>query len=112
MKIKRTDFKEDRTLGVAILPDGREFATMELPWNDNKKGKSCIPTGQYKFKVDTHGRFQWFRILNVPKRSNIEFHLGTKPSHSLGCILMTIEGLRAMQEFYNDKNLTYVLEVE
>jgi len=111
MKIKRNDHLHDRTLGISILPDGREFPTMELPWNDNKVGESCIPTGMYKFKVDLYGRFQWFKVLNVDKRTHIEMHLGTHPSHSLGCILMTIEGLRAMQEFYNDPELEYVLEV-
>jgi hypothetical protein len=111
MKIKRNDHLTDRTLGIAIVPDGREFPTMELPWNNNKVGASCIPTGHYKFKVDLYGRFQWFRLLNVPKRTDIECHLGTQPSHSLGCILMTIECLRAMQEFYNDPELEYVMEI-
>jgi hypothetical protein len=112
MKIKRVKFAKDRTLGIATLPDGRQFETMELPWNENKVGKSCIPAGHYKFKVDTEGRFQWFKVLKVPKRTHIEFHLGTKPSHSKGCILAHVESLRMMQEFYKDVNLTYVLEIE
>jgi hypothetical protein len=39
-------------------------------------------------------------------------HLGTKPEHSEGCILLPIDCLKAMRNFfYADLNLTYVLEV-
>lgn len=109
--IQRNKPLKDRTLGVVTLPDGREFESMELLWNDNKVGASCIPAGFYRFKRDLFGRFQWFRVLDVHKRTNIEMHLGTKPSHSKGCILLTIECLRAMMDLYGDDHLEYVLEI-
>lgn len=94
-----------------MLPDGREFPTLERPWLDNKTSISCIPAGIYKFKRDLHGRFQWFRVLDVEGRTDIEFHLGTKPHHSEGCILTTLECLKSMMELFGDVDLTYVLEI-
>lgn len=101
----------DRTNGTLTLPDGQEFDTLERPWLNNQTSISCIPAGHYKFTRDTHGRFQWFRVLDVPNRTNIEFHPGTKPEHSKGCILVPMECLKAMLWFFGDKKLNYILEV-
>lgn len=112
MIIQRLKSPHDRTNGLVLLPDGTEYSTLERPWLDNKPNISCIPAGQYKFIRDTHGRFQWFRVLNVQGRTNIEMHTGSKPSHSQGCILMPQECLVSMRDFfYGDIHLTYVLEV-
>lgn len=111
MILQRLKSPKDRTNGTFILPDGEELKTLERPWLNNQTGISCIPAGHYKFKRDTHGRFQWFRVLDVPGRTHIEFHEGNKPEHSEGCILMSREALNAMKWFYNDVNLNYVLEI-
>jgi hypothetical protein len=101
----------DRTNGILTLPDGSQYPTLERPWLDNQPNISCIPAGFYKFIRDTHGRFQWFRVLDVPGRTHIEFHEGTKPSHSEGCILVSHDALTAMMWFFGDTKLTYVLEI-
>ena len=112
MILQRLDSPSDRTNGILTLPDGAEYKSLERPWLNNAVGLSCIPAGHYKFKRDTHGRFQWFRVLDVNKRTDIEMHLGTKPSHSEGCILLPKECLKAMRDFFfNDLDLTYVLEI-
>ena len=112
MIIQRLKSPSDRTNGIAILPDGTEYPTLERPWLNNQTSVSCIPSGHYKFKRDTHGRFQWFKVLDVAGRTNIEMHLGTRPSHSEGCILLPKECLLAMKaDFYSDLDLTYVLEI-
>ena len=112
MIIQRLKSPSDRTNGIATLPDGTEYPSLERPWLNNQTSISCIPVGHYKFKRDTHGRFQWFEVLGVDGRTNIEMHLGTKPSHSEGCILLPKECLLAMKNtFYSDLDLTYVLEI-
>ena len=65
MIIQRLKSPDDRTNGIAILPDGAEYPTLERPWLNNQTSVSCIPAGHYKFKRDTHGRFQWFKVLDV-----------------------------------------------
>ena len=110
--IQRLESPPDRTSGIVTLPDGTEYPSLERPWLNNQTSISCIPAGHYKFKRDTHGRFQWFRVLDVAGRTHIEMHLGTKPSHSEGCILLPKECLLAMKNFFfSDLNLTYVLEI-
>jgi len=112
MIMQRLKSPSDRTDGILTLPDGSQHKTLERPWLDNQTSISCIPAGHYKFKRDTHGRFQWFRVLDVPKRTNIEMHLGTRPAHSEGCILLTLDCLKAMKNFFfGDLDLTYVLEI-
>ena len=112
MIIQRDKSQADRTTGTAILPNGSEHKTLELPWKNNSVGLSCIPAGFYRFARDTHGRFQWFRLLHVPNRTHIEMHLGTRPSHSQGCILMTKDCLLEMKnQFFDDVREQYVLEI-
>ena len=112
MILQRIESPDDRTNGIVTLPDGSQFKSLERPWLDNQTSISCIPAGHYKFKRDTHGRFQWFRVLDVPGRTDIEMHLGTIPTHSDGCILLPKECLLAMKNFFfGDLDLTYVLEI-
>ena len=112
MIIQRLKSPSDRTNGISTLPDGTEYYSLERPWLNNQTSISCIPAGHYKFKRDTHGRFQWFEVLDVDGRTHIEMHLGTKPSHSEGCILLPKSCLLAMKNtFYTDLDLTYVLEI-
>jgi hypothetical protein len=92
------------------LPNGDELETIELLWNDNKVGESCIPAGIYKFKRDRAGRHQWWKILDVTGRTHIEIHEGSKPSHSEGCILMSKHDLVRMLDFF-DGDETYILEI-
>lgn len=84
--------EQDRTVGKIVLENCNVITSLELPWNDNKVGQSCIPTGEYLVKRDRTGKHQWFRIVNVPNRTFIEIHEGHKPNHSQGCILFdTVE---------------------
>ena len=111
MILQRLESPSDRTNGIITLPDGKELETLERAYLDNQVSISCIPAGHYKFKRDTHGRFQWFRVLDVPGRTHIEFHEGTKPKHSQGCILMSTKDLMHMLEWYGDELLEYALEI-
>ena len=104
------DYQHDKTTGIWTLPDGTEIPTLERPWLDNQVGISCIPSGTYKFKRDHHGKHQWWSIIDVPNRTNIEIHEGSKVSHSEGCILMSRESLNKMLEFYDGPE-TYILEI-
>ena len=64
--------------------DGREIATIE---NDDY----IIPAETYPIAVTWSPKFKRMLpiVLNVPGRSGIRFHRGTKPEHSRGCILVS-----------------------
>ncbi len=112
MILKRLDSPSDRTNGILTLPDGTEYKSLERPWLDNKPWVSCVPAGFYFFVRDTHGRFQWFRLLDVLNRTDIELHLGKSPEDSAGCILLPLDCLKAMRDFFfSELDLTYVLEI-
>lgn len=91
--IERTYLK-DRTNGVLLTPAGLKLTTLERPYLDNQRNISCIPEGTYEVRRDRTGRFTWFAVQNVPNRTAIEFHEGTKPEHSEGCILMSVLDLQ------------------
>lgn len=74
----------DRTVGV--IPN--LAVTLELPWRNNEVNVSCIKPGLYKVRRDTTGRWQYYRVENVEGRTFIEFHPGTRPGHTEGCILV------------------------
>ena len=64
--------------------NGRDIATLE-------NADYIIPDGTYPVSVTFSPRFKRMLPLigNVPGRSGIRFHRGTKPEHSKGCILVS-----------------------
>lgn len=85
---KREKESEDTILGTWYL-DGKEICkTLENGWKDNKPKISCIPTGTYNCTRDYTGKFQYWKINNVPNRSNIEIHNGNTHNHTLGCLII------------------------
>lgn len=63
---------------------GQEIATLE-------NAEFIIPAGTYPVAVTYSPRFERMLPLvhQVPGRSGIRFHRGTKPEHSKGCILVS-----------------------
>lgn len=63
--------------------------TLELPWLDNRKAVSCIPTGNFRMWWGPSKRFgndRWH--VEVPGRSGILLHRGMFLSHTEGCVLV------------------------
>ena len=91
-KIIRIDKSEDGVFGVLTLNGHTVCLTLERPWLDNKPDISCIPPDIYLCKrVDSPAHGDTFKILNVPARSDILFHVGNKVDESSGCILLGSE---------------------
>lgn len=62
--------------------------TLELPWENNASGISCIPAGSYRMAYvhsPRYGRKMW-RVLDVPKRSGILIHAANFVRQLRGCI--------------------------
>lgn len=91
--INRFSHEKKQTLGeFSLSKDGKEIyrcKTLELPWLDNAKQKSCIPTGTYKVVPRTSAKFKkHFHVLDVQGRSYILIHAGNYYTDILGCILV------------------------
>ena len=95
--IRRLRSSNMGTQGVLILPDGVFCNTLELPWRDNVRKRSCIPLGEYDVEIRTSPKFgQVYEVKMVPDRSYILTHSGNLAgdiekgylSHVEGCILL------------------------
>ena len=92
----RTITSDQGTEGI-LATDGFFCKTLELPWRNNQKGISCIPSGEYIVALrqsPKYGRIYW--VTNVPDRSWILIHSGNVAgdvnkgfrTHVQGCILL------------------------
>lgn len=65
--------------------------TLELPWLDNKKDISCIPTGRYEWdKYDSPSKGLVIRLKNVPERTFVEIHIANYKRQLRGCIAVGV----------------------
>ncbi len=93
IKLIRTNYLSEQTLGKMILYDDLGFPkyevkTLENPWKNNKMRESCIPQGDYKIVKHTSPTFgETFWIQGVKDRSEILIHAGNFVDDTLGCIL-------------------------
>ena len=76
--------REGKAVRGKMRVNGRDIATLE-------NADYIIPVGTYPVLVTFSPRFKRMLPLigNVPGRSGIRFHRGTKPEHSKGCILVS-----------------------
>ena len=84
------------TQGMLFLPEGWNCCTMEPPWLDNIRSRSCIPEGVYRVMIKESGKYgRVYEVQKVPGRSDILFHSGNfggdeesgLKSDTDGCIL-------------------------
>lgn len=96
VEIYRHKFTVDKrqTLGtLCVLNDYETILysckTLELPWYENERRKSCIPTGTYRVDKYNSKRFGLcFRLREVPEREGILIHAGNTFKQTSGCILV------------------------
>ena len=88
-KLVRIAYIPDGTFGVLLDEDIPFCLTLEREWNDNKRGESCIPRGEYLCKRVQSPKFgDTFEVCDVSGRSYILFHRGNIEDDSHGCILV------------------------
>ena len=76
--------REGKAVRGKMRVNGRDIATLE-------NADYIIPEGTYPVSVTFSPRFKRMLPLigNVPRRSGIRIHRGTKAEHSKGCILVS-----------------------
>lgn len=92
-----------------ILIGKRTFDTIELPDKQNQRNISRIPKGVYTWQKikRTSNKKNAILLRDVPNRSEILIHQGTKPQHSEGCIL--VPNYEHLHEILNNKGLIIIL---
>jgi hypothetical protein len=87
IKIQRSYFKEG-TNGVLFINNTFLGFTIELPWLENIRNKSCVPEGTYFLKARFSKKFKHHLVLeNVYHRTLILIHPANHAKEELrGCI--------------------------
>ena len=92
LRLLRLTGRYDRgsVFGVLFVAEKLSFTTLEPPWLDNEKNKSCIPVNIYRCKrVDSPKFGLTYEVIDVPDRENILCgHVGNFVSNTQGCILI------------------------
>lgn len=87
IELIRVEFSKTVTIGVLKL-EGKAFCVTLEPPIDQAVG-GAIPEGEYECVLHTspkHGEV--VKVLHVPNRSDILFHVGNYPEDTTGCILL------------------------
>lgn len=105
--LERFAYAPDGTFGKFLLPKGKSFFSVELPWFDNKPFTSCIPEGSYELvkrrsqvvKRSSGGEYdEGWEVTDVIGRDDIMIHPGNWPFNFQGCI-----GIGLNYEILNDR---------
>ena len=87
--IRLEEDKQYGTFGMLLINKKVFCATLELPYNDNKRNVSCIPYGFYTCEKTHSAKFGTvFEIMDVPNIDNILFHAGNTINDIEGCIIV------------------------
>ena len=93
--------REGKAVHGTMRVGERDIATLE-------NADFIIPEGTYELVLTMSPKFGVVLPLleNVPGRSGIRIHTGTKPEHSKGCILVTPFGKKQITDFIHQNYMS------
>lgn len=98
--LQRLQTSDAGTFGELSTPDGLDLVTLEPPWRDNARGRSCLPPGDYECRWHESPTFGWvYKLQGTAPRTEVLIHAGNwagdkslrYKSDSQGCILLGIQ---------------------
>ena len=98
-----------RKAGLAVTGElsfemrNRQYDTETFTQPTLENANFLIPPGTYPVEVTWSPKFKKFlpEIQQVPERSGIRIHMGSKPEHSKGCILLDLAGMANINCLFN-----------
>jgi hypothetical protein len=89
LELTRIETGPSETIGVLTINKKLVCFILEPPKKGNKKGVSCIPTGQYLCKRYESKKFgcPCLAVHNVHSREYIAMHYGNTAKDTKGCLL-------------------------
>ena len=89
--------------------DGKAvIGTMAIPYNGSiyeaktiENADFLIPEGEYELDITWSPKFKkpMPQIMDVPEREGIRIHMGAKPEHSTGCVLVDFVAMQIVNSF-------------
>ncbi len=89
--------------------DGKAvIGTLAIPYNGSiyeaktiENADFLIPEGEYELDITWSPKFKkpMPQIMDVPEREGIRIHMGTKPEHSTGCVLVDFVAMQIVNSF-------------
>ena len=112
--ILRDTFSDESIIGELFLNGERFCNTLELPFRDNQRSVSCIPTGEYKVRLrlpreSATRDYIHLLVQDVPSRDYILFHRGNSAKDTHGCILV---GQGSQQDVVHNSTLAMDLLIK
>ena len=95
--LTRTHKTGNAVYGKMIIPYRDETYTTQSLENADY----LIPAGEYRVEMTWSPKFKkpLPQIMDVPDRDGIRIHMGTKPEHSTGCILVNFRAMQIVNSF-------------
>ena len=111
LTLTRTSKTGNAVRGSIVLPftkypcSDREEQDIAIKTLEN--ADFIIPAGTYPVERTWSPKFKKLLPLieNVPDREGIRIHMGTKPEHSKGCILLSFDGMCNLNILFNQIEL-------
>ena len=102
--LNRTSHKGKAVRGTVSIPIGAD----KILCSTLENADFIIPEGTYELVLTMSPKFGVVLPLleNVPGRSGIRIHTGTKPEHSKGCILVTPFGKKQITDFIHQNYMS------
>ena len=98
--VRNANLEGKAVKGMISLPF-RPDRILEFPTLEN--ADYLIPEGTYPLRLTWSPRFKKLMPLidEVPDREGIRIHMGTRPEHSQGCVLVSALALENIKSFIN-----------
>ena len=84
------------------------IGTLAIPYNGSiyeaktiENADFLIPEGEYELDITWSPKFKkpMPQIMDVPEREGIRIHMGAKPEHSTGCVLVDFVAMQIVNSF-------------
>ena len=107
--LTRQRTKGKAVFGTLTFPLEMQSGTLEEKVTTLENADYLIPAGTYPLRLTWSPRFKKPMPLidEVPDREGIRIHMGTKPEHSQGCILVSALALENIKVLFNQRKKWY-----
>ena len=109
IQLTRRTRRDKAVFGTLTFPLEMHDAVLEENVTTIENADYLIPAGTYPLRLTWSPRFRKNMPLidEVPDREGIRIHMGTRPEHSQGCVLVSYLALENLKVLFNQRKKWY-----